>query len=607
MKRFFKIVLIIGLTGIILSLEGCSNLEKIFPILNQPPVIVSNPLTAIEENQLYSYQIQAEDPERDTLNYTLLVYPQGMSINRETGLITWLPDHQQIGVHQVIIEVSDGRYKIQQNFEVEVVNLNDPPQIISYLPANLDMEIIAGEAVKFEIQANDLDKDSFLKGKWFINGKLVSYSSAKENRIKTTYEFFSSPGDNESKIIKGLISDGELSDSIEWKIKIRDITPPQIPTLNPIISPTNVSPQLLSGTKEANSSILINGIEIIALDDSTDWSYPYYLTEGINHLSITSRDLSGNESEPLVVDIKYDLNIYVDATNTNGIEDGTETCPFNTISEGIEAAIPGKSVMVKAGIYNEQLIISKEVNLQGEGMENTFITGAGFSGSLITLEANSIIISNFCLDGQNSTEVGIFFEGCNSIHIKNNRIINQHYGVKYLNSSPLIEKNSLDHNGYSGIEIGSGGKGQIENNLVQYNQYGIRTYGDASPEISGNNISSNSNTGIYCRESATPIIFNNTIRDNSYGVLIDYNSSWGSAVNPDLGGGDSGGIGGNNISGNKNYGVYNKTNHLIKAEYNWWGDTKGPKYPGNNSSAGDWVYWNQSNGVIDFEPWLSIM
>lgn len=607
MKKFFKIVLIIGLAGIILPLEGCSNLKEIFPFLNQPPFIISNPLTTIEENNLYSYQIQAEDPEGDVLNYALVIYPEGMSINRETGLISWLPDHQQIGVHQVIVEISDGRHNIQHHFEVEVINLNDQPQIISYSPTDLNITIAEGEAIKFEIQAHDLDKDSTLEGKWFVEGQLVSYSSIKDNELKITYEFISSLGDYETKTIKGLISDGELSDSIIWKINIQDITPPQTPTLNSVISPTNISPQLLSGTKEVNSSILINGIEVIALDAFTEWSYSYNLAEGINHLSITSRDLSGNESAPLVIDMKYDLNVYVDLANTSGIEDGTEIYPFNTISEGIEAALPGKSVIVSKGTYNEQIVINKDINLQGESPENTFITGNGFTGNLITLEANSIIISNFCLDGKNGTEVGIFFDGYDSIHLSNNRIINHHYGIKYLNSSPLIEGNFIDHNSYSGIEIGTGGKGQIRNNLIQNNQYGIRAYGDAAPEISDNNISNHSNSGIYCRESATPTIFDNVISCNSTGVLIDYNSTWGSAVNPDLGGGFRGSTGGNNISGNNNYGVYNKTPHPIKAENNWWGDVNGPKYPGNNSNNGDWAYWSQSNGVIDFDPWLAIM
>ncbi len=605
MEKFFKIAFAIGLAVMILFLGGCSNLIEIFPFLNQAPVIVSNPITTIEENYLYSYQIQAEDPEGDILSYDLILYPEGMSIDKKSGLISWQPDYQQTGIFQVVVEVSDGKHTILQEFQIEVINLNDPPQIIAYFPAILNITISEGESINFKIKAQGLDKDSHLEAKWFIDGKLAEYSSVESNSIETIFKFISSQGDYKTKTIKGLISDGELVDYLVWKVNIQDTTPPQAPTLDSVISPTNISPQLLTGTKEANSSLLINGVEVIALNDSIEWSYSYPLIEGVNHLNLTSRDSFNNESTPLTVEIKYDLNVYVDINNNSGIEDGTETHPYNTINEGIEAALPGKSVIVKAGTYQEQIVINKEIILQGEDPEKTFIVGNGFSGNLITLEANFITISNFCLDGNNNTEVGIFFDDCDSIHLNNNRITNQHYGIKFTNSSPLIEENSLDHNSYSGIEVGTGGKGQIKNNLLQYNQYGMRIYGDASPQISFNNISNNSNSGIYCRESATPIIEGNIISDNSTGILIDYNITWGSVVNPDLGGGDEGSKGENIISGNSINGVNNETPHPIKAENNWWGDANGPKYPGNNSSSGDWVYWNQVNGTIDFDPWLT--
>ena len=37
----------------------------------------------------------------------------------------------------------------------------------------------------------------------------------------------------------------------------------------------------------------------------------------------------------------------------------------------------------------------------------------------------------------------------------------------------------------------------------------------------------------------------------------------------------------------------------------WWGDTAGPKYPGNNSSSGDWAYWGETDGDIIFNPHLT--
>ncbi len=386
---------------------------------------------------------------------------------------------------------------------------------------------------------------------------------------------------------------------------------PETPTLNSVITPTNILTQILSGTKEPNSSIWINGVEVISINLSTNWSRSYNLNEGNNNISITSRDTVGNESSPVTATIEYNPNIYVDAANATGIENGTQTHPFDTIAEGIDAVAPGKSVVVSAGTYNEQLIINKSITLQGASQGNTFITGSGLTGNLISLEADNITISGFTIDGDSSTSVGIYFDSYSSININNNIIQNNFsYGINYSNSSPAIENNNIKNNKYGGIDVDTGGAGIISNNYVVFNKYGIRTYGDSCPEIIRNNISNN-NTGIYCRESATPIISYNIISNNTgYGILID--NILGNLVNPDIGGGDGESDGQNKITGNFLHGVNNEATHNIYAKNNWWGDAAGPKYPnnpdGNADLSSDWAYWDNVNnkaGVIIFEDYLT--
>jgi len=605
MKKFF--VLLFGLIILIL-IGGCQNLGDFLPFLNKAPVIISEPIITAKEDQLYLYQVEVNDPDGDILNYFLTLKSEGMSINSENGLITWTPTNNQIGAHQVIVEISDGKHNVHQSFEIEVTNVNDPPQILSYFPTNLSFEINEGDSVKFEVQAHDIDLNTILSYQWFLNGKLILNSSGLGNNSKSNWQYSSEYGDCGTKTVKLLVSDGEFTDSIQWNIIIKDITPPCKPTLSTVISPTNISFQILSGTKETNSSIWINGIEVVPLNSSNEWSYIYNLSEGKNNISITSRDAFGNESIPITTVIEYDLNIYIDAGNLSGIEDGTRTHPFNTISEGIEEVPAGKSVIVSAGTYNELLLINKEITLQGESRDNTFINGSGLNGNLITLEADHVIIGGFTIDGASSTIIGIYCDGYFSININNNIIKNnKSYGISYSNSTPIIEGNNIESNSYSGIEVSDGGAGIIRNNSIISNQYGIRTYSGSSPDINHNDISNNSNTGIYCRESATPIISYNTIRNNNYGVLIDYNSTWGGLVNPDIGGGDRESDGKNNITGNKIHGVSNKTPHTIQALYNWWGDDAGPKYPGNPNNttiSSDWAYWSNEDGTIIFEPYL---
>ena len=686
MKKFF--VLLFGLIILIL-IGGCQSLLGFLPFLNSTPIIISEPIITATENNQYSYQLEVKDLDGDTLTYLLALNPKGMSINSENGLITWTPTNNQVGIHQIIVEISDGKQSVTQSFEIEVINVNNPPQILSYSPININIKINEGNLVKFEIQAHDIDLNTILSYQWLLNGKEASSSSVSGNDSKSSWIYSASYGDYSQKIVKILVSDGELEDYIQWNISINDITPPAqptlntitsltnissqtlsgtkepntsiwinglevvhldssvnwsysfnliegnnnisitsrdvagnesapitttiildisapaIPCLNTITSPTNILTQILSGTKETNSSILINGIEVISINLSTDWSYSYNLSEGTNNISVTSRDVIGNESSAITAIIEYDPNIYVNAANATGVEDGTKIHPFNTVTEGLIAASPGKSLIVTAATYNEQLIINKGITLQGASKDNTFIIGSGLTGNLISLEADNITISGFTIDGDSSTSVGIYFDNYSFININNNIIQNNtSYGINYRNSSPTIEYNDIKDNDYSGIDVAAGGAGIIRDNSLINNLYGIRTYGDSCPEINRNNISNN-NAGIYCRESATPIILYNTIRNNSgYGILID--NILGNSVNPDIGGVEGGSDGKNNITGNYIHGVSNKTTHSIMALNNWWGDVAGPKYPGNPNNttlSSDWAYWSNINGTILFNPY----
>lgn len=88
---------------------------------NHDPIIFSTPDTAAKVGVEYTYQIAATDPdEEDTLTYTLSAKPDGMVINESTGLVSWVPSEAQVGGHEVLIEVSDGKLSIYQNFIITV-------------------------------------------------------------------------------------------------------------------------------------------------------------------------------------------------------------------------------------------------------------------------------------------------------------------------------------------------------------------------------------------------------------------------------------------------------------------------------------------------------
>jgi hypothetical protein len=91
---------------------------------NDPPVITSKPVTEAMVGVLYSYDVEAMDPDKeDTLTYSLMAQPAGMKIDSITGLIQWTPMDTQKETHNVWVKVVDSNStptSVTQEFEVSV-------------------------------------------------------------------------------------------------------------------------------------------------------------------------------------------------------------------------------------------------------------------------------------------------------------------------------------------------------------------------------------------------------------------------------------------------------------------------------------------------------
>ena len=85
-----------------------------------------------------------------------------------------------------------------------------------------------------------------------------------------------------------------------------DTTRPTPPVVNPVTSPWHNSTQEVTGTKETNTSILINDIEVISNSSEIVWDYPLILMSGENLINFKAKDRAGNISEATTVNIFYD-------------------------------------------------------------------------------------------------------------------------------------------------------------------------------------------------------------------------------------------------------------------------------------------------------------
>jgi hypothetical protein len=82
-------------------------------INNCPPRIVSDPPDALAKTNFYSYQVQAADPDNDTVTFSLGEgAPDGMTIDSQTGLLAWTLSPEQSGSFSFTIKGDDGRQGI---------------------------------------------------------------------------------------------------------------------------------------------------------------------------------------------------------------------------------------------------------------------------------------------------------------------------------------------------------------------------------------------------------------------------------------------------------------------------------------------------------------
>jgi len=89
-----------GVTTTVLAIE-------VVTFTNQPPTFTGNPLAISVVGYEYRTIFTADDADGDTLNYSVQQGPQGFAIDNQ-GTISWMPLANQVGVHAVIVQISDG-------------------------------------------------------------------------------------------------------------------------------------------------------------------------------------------------------------------------------------------------------------------------------------------------------------------------------------------------------------------------------------------------------------------------------------------------------------------------------------------------------------------
>jgi len=174
---------------------------------------------------------------------------------------------------------------------------------------------------------------------------------------------------------------GGTAESTNYSLDVSfslEIKPPNPPTLDPITSPTNISIQTATGTKESNTSIYINGYEKVSLDSQTTWNCEIDLIEDTNHLVITSRNKYGLESESVYIAIILDT---IPPTGTISINNDVPNTRFREVTLNLSATDSGTEV-VQMQFSNNNTAWSAEENYsisknwlltEGEGTKTVYV------------------------------------------------------------------------------------------------------------------------------------------------------------------------------------------------------------------------------------------
>ena len=306
---------------------------------------------------------------------------------------------------------------------------------------------------------------------------------------------------------------------------------------------------------------------------------------------------------------------------------------YDTIQEAIDAASDDDTIVVAAGLYEENIEIDKSLTLKGaqagidartrSGAETIIEPDEGTGIRIITAADDVVVIDGLTVQNAehgiatpepemtaditvrnvrvlNPTEFGIsptftvtttveycYVEGAiQAINagalvpfeptvatFRNNEIVNSQFGFTGYLKDSLIEGNLVRDFATEGVGI----SGQFLNTEIRNNT--VTGYAEGAgitfEEHYGRDLSENVN------------VEGNTFTGNDLGIYVFDTQTTLTGITVNF----------NNIDGNSRYGVWNQGGETLNATKNWWGDAGGPS--GRGPGDGDAV----STKVL-YSPWL---
>jgi len=212
---------------------------------------------------------------------------------------------------------------------------------------------------------------------------------------------------------------------------------------------------------------------------------------------------------------------------TNTVQNVNTGTTYPNIQAAVNAASAHNTIQVGTGIYTENIVIFKALNLKAAAGANVIIQALDPAYATIGIDSggNGTKITGFTLQGAtNSTGILLYYaKNCN---ITGNTIMNNENGIfAYYSNNSSISENYISHNSV-GIFTYCSNNNTISENNAENNNNGICIDTSNKNIISRNKAINNALKGILVDNSNNTNIIGNTATDNiQVGIFLSYSNS----------------------------------------------------------------------------------
>ena len=195
---------------------------------------------------------------------------------------------------------------------------------------------------------------------------------------------------------------------------------------------------------------------------------------------------------------------------------------FSSIQEAVDSAVKGDTILIKAGVYPQDLTIhSKEkIKIVGAGVDKAVLLGRGQMVGVLHVGkwpygATDVEISGLTINEHGGHALGIF---------NGNRITLRQLHVKGMVFSQQVQDVRIEDCVIGGSETTgvhfADSQALLIGNIIHDNDHGVNVTGKSSVRLERNIITRNLFEAVVISDQARAVLFNNTLVKNGGGAAF---------------------------------------------------------------------------------------